>query len=241
MGAKELLTSDLVLVVGHYGCGKTNLAINLALELVGAQGDGPRADKPVIVVDLDIVNPYFRASDSVELLENAGVQVVGPNFARTTLDTPSLPPAVQNSIDEAAAGRAITIIDVGGDPEGAAALARFSRSIAEKAPGYQMLYVVNQRRYQTTYAQEAAELLAETEANCHLRATHVVGNTHLQRDTTVATVVDALPFALGVSELTGLPLAFITAPNALANEVRRQIGSEAPVLAVERHVRTPWE
>ena len=98
----------ITVICGHYGCGKTNLALNLALE---AAGSGP-----VTLVDLDIVNPYFRSSDYGELLKNKGVRLIAPVFAGTTLDTPTLPPEIQ-SIFAPGAGR--VIIDSGGDDAGA--------------------------------------------------------------------------------------------------------------------------
>lgn len=238
MDIAKHLTSNLVLITGHYGCGKTNLSINMALDLARREGG-----LPVKVVDLDIVNPYFRVSDSTRLLEEAGIDVVAPNFAGTTLDTPSLPPAVLGAIDAAATGDAITLIDVGGDPEGAMAIARFTRAIA--ATDYQLVYIVNQKRLQTTHAQEAAELLVEIEQTSGLRATHIVGNTHLKGETTAHHVVDAIPFTLGVCELTELPLAFVTSPAAVYDEVLHQLEGASPtapdVYRVDVYVKTPWD
>jgi len=238
MDIAKSLTSNLVLITGHYGCGKTNLSINMALDLA-RRVDG----LPVTVVDLDIVNPYFRISDSTRMLEEAGVTVVAPNFAGTTLDTPSLPPAILNAVETAAAGKTISIIDVGGDPEGAMAIARFTRAIS--AVDYQLVYIVNQKRLQTTHAQEATELLAEIETNSGLRATHIVGNTHLKGETTAQHVVDAIPFTQGVCELTGLPLAFITSPTVVYDEVLHLLEGSTPaappVYRVETYVKTPWD
>ena len=236
MDINERITSGIVLVTGHYGCGKTNLSVNLALALA-------KAGRSVTVVDLDIVNPYFRVSDETGMLADAGVEMVAPNFAGTVLDTPSLSPAVRGAIDRAAQGETTAIIDVGGDPEGATALARFHGAI-EKA-GYQMLYVVNQRRLMTASVEEAVELMAEIEVNCRLRATHIVGNTHLKGETTAQSVVDAIPFAQGVAERTGLPLAFVTAPSPVFAEAERLLEGSRPaapdLLEVGVYVKTPWE
>lgn len=102
----------ITVVCGHYGCGKTNLTLNLALEAAAA---GER----VTVADLDIVNPYFRSSEYGGLLEEQGVRLIAPVFAGTTLDTPTLPPELY-SIFEPQAGR--VFIDAGGDDAGVTAL-----------------------------------------------------------------------------------------------------------------------
>lgn len=236
MQLSEHLTSNIVLICGHYGCGKTTLSINMALKL-RAEG------KAVTVVDLDIVNPYFRISDSTRMLQDAGAEVVAPNFAGTVLDTPSLSPQVQNALIAAANGATLALVDVGGDPDGATALARYRRLITS-AP-YQMLYVVNQRRYQTRFAEEAQGYLGEIQQASGLVATGIVGNTHLKGETTAQTVVDALAFEQGVAQLTGLPLEFLTAPTTVYDEVQRLLEGMAPaapdILPVEAYVKTPWE
>ncbi len=227
--------SGLVIITGHYGCGKTNLTLNLAL--LAKQREPEQA---VIVVDMDIVNPYFRASDSLELLEQAGVEVVAPNFAGTTLDTPSLSPGILRAAERAGAGEALTLVDVGGDPEGATALARFANRLGDI--DYRMLYVVNQRRALTSDPADAIELMREIEHNSGLRATGIIGNTHLHSETDAGTVLDAVPFARETAELAGLPLEFITAPEASVVEVRAALGESAPdILPVTRYVKTPWE
>lgn len=229
-------TSGLVLITGHYGCGKTNLTLNIAL-----QAKERRPDLPLVVVDMDIVNPYFRASDSIDLLERAGVEVVTPNFAGTTLDTPSLSPAILRAAERAAAGEALALFDVGGDPEGATALARFSKRLGDIA--YQMLYVVNQRRALTAEPADAVALLREIEHNSGLSASGLIGNTHLHSETTASTVLEAIPFEQDAAALAGLPLEFVTAPAAEADAVRESLTiDDAPaILPIERYVRTPWE
>ena len=244
MGFLDSLESGIVLITGHYGCGKTNLSINLALELA-------RAGKRVSLVDLDIVNPYFRASDSTKLLEEAGVDVVAPNFAGTTLDNPALSPAIMNALELGAAGECIALVDVGGDPDGASALGRFSKRIA--ASDYQLVYVINQRRLQTRSVAETVELMREIEQISRLRATDIVANTHLGLDTTADIVFDAIPFAAEVAHECGLPLAFVTATRSVADEVKALVEEGLPldgddedcldeleVPPVDIYVKTPW-
>lgn len=157
----------ITVVCGHYGCGKTNLTLNLALEAAAA---GER----VTVADLDIVNPYFRSSEYGGLLEEQGVRLIAPVFAGTTLDTPTLPPELY-SIFEPQAGR--VFIDAGGDDAGVTALGGLHSQLEET--GYQMLYVINRYRVLSQTPEEAAALLQEIEAASRLKATALVNNSHL--------------------------------------------------------------
>lgn len=226
--------SDLgrfIVVTGHYGCGKTNLAINLALDLTERHSE-------VMLVDLDIVNPYFRSSDYTAMLERRGVRVISPTFAGTTLDTPSLSGAVCSAFDTAGA----VVFDVGGDDVGATALGRFSKEI--EAIDHSMLYVINRYRNLTGTPEEAAALLSEIEHASHLKATGVVNNSHLRDETTAATVLDSLSFARETAALLGLPLVFTTLPERLANDFSADPTSARYVegaYPVTIHVRTPWE
>ena len=142
------LERRVTVVCGHYGTGKTNLSINLAL-------DCARHGEDVTLVDLDVVNPYFRSADYADVLTENGVRVVGPNFANTNLDTPSLPAAVSNVIAEGSR----VIVDVGGDDAGATALGVYSRALAGAEPD--VIYVINRYRSQTTHADEAVQILRE--------------------------------------------------------------------------------
>lgn len=218
-------------VTGHYGTGKTNLSLNLALDQVG------RFDE-VTLVDLDIINPYFRSSDYATMLAEKGVQVISPTFAGTTLDTPSLSAAVYSAFESEGA----VIFDVGGDDAGATALGRFSKDFS--ALDYDMLYVVNRYRALTTTPDEAAALLAEIEAVSHLHATGVVNNSHLRQETTARTVLDSAGFALETAKSLGLPLVCTTVPRRIADAFSDSPGDPAYVenaYPVEVYVRTPWE
>ncbi|MDY0340332.1 MAG: ParA family protein [Coriobacteriia bacterium] len=218
-------------VTGHYGSGKTNLSINLALDLTATYDE-------VMLVDLDIVNPYFRSSDYAEMLGQHGVRVISPTFAGTTLDTPSLSGAVNAAFDTTGA----VILDVGGDDVGATALGRYSRDIS--AIDYQMLYVINQYRNLTGEPEEAAALLAEIEAACHLRATGVVNNSHLRAETTMQTVLDSADFASATAALLGLPLCFTTVPSRLLTGSEEDLAAADGIentYPIKIHVRTPWE
>ncbi len=223
----------VIVVTGHYGSGKTNLSLNLALDLA-ASGE------EVTLVDLDIVNPYFRSSDYAALLAERGVRLIAPRFAGTTLDTPSLPRDMYAAFDPAETGR--VILDVGGDDVGATALGRFSAELA--ALDHDFLYVVNRYRNLTGTAAEAAALLPEIEAASHVRATGVVNNSHLQLETTAATVLGALAFGRETAAALSLPLVATTVPRDLLGEFSDEAGDAAYVenaYPVAVYVHTPWE
>ncbi len=217
----------LIIVCGHYGTGKTNLSLNLAHRL---RSEG----KSVTLVDLDVVNPYFRSSDYTKELESLGIHVLAPGGAGTTLDIPALPASIFSVFDTDADH---VIFDTGGDDAGVTALGRFSGRIKE-AGDYAMLYVINQYRVLTTTAEEAASLLPEIEAASRLKATGLVNNSHMSRQTTAADVLASVPFADEVSRLTGLPVLFTTAPPAAAGSLAGRIGN---ILEAQIYVKFPWE
>lgn len=254
------------MVAGHYGTGKTNLSLNLAID---ARSKGAQ----VTLVDLDVVNPYFRSSDHARALEAQGIRVVSPVFAGngSNLDVPSLTGAIAPAIEEAhaamdarvgaaatsdAAGLdaalrqspspslppAIVILDVGGDDAGAYALGRFARDVA--AGPYAFWYVANRFRNLTQTPEEAAAALEPIQQAAHLRATAVVNNSHLMEETGWEQVEAALPFGDETARMLDLPLACTTVPRALVHRENGGVPSFMAgrrVYSVQRYVRTPWE
>lgn len=213
----------LTIVTGHYGSGKTNFSVNLALDISDA---GNRCT----VIDLDIVNPYFRTADFGDMFESRGIKLYAPVYANTNLDIPSLNIPLESIL----ADGGYVIIDVGGDDEGAKALGRYAPVISAFADK-QMLYVINQYRYLTKDASDAAQVMREIEYACGLRHTGLVNNSSLGAETTADTVRASLAFADEVSKLTGLPIAATCAVEGAMPEEAR-----APY-TVKRHVRNLWE
>ena len=198
----------VLLITGHYGSGKTNVAVNLAEQLVKNEG------KQAVLLDFDIVNPYFRAADNQKELEEMGVRCLIPEYANSNVDIPSLPAEIRSVFDSDRNETAI--FDVGGDDAGATALAVYAAQIRKK--GYEMLYVVNCYRPLTATPEEAAALLTEIEARSRLKATAIVNNSNLGSATTKETVDDSRAYAEKVCALTGLPLAFTSAFTPFASE-----------------------
>lgn len=224
-------------VVGHYGAGKTNLSLNIALDLA-------RAGRRVVLVDLDVVNPYFRSTEYRALLERAGVEVVAPVFAEagSSLDVPSLTGAVVPAVQRAYAGECVCLVDAGGDDVGATALGRFARHVA--AGPHAMLAVVNCCRNLTQTPEEACEVLGDIERASGLRITGLVSNAHLMADTTPVVIAHGVEVAREVARRCGLPLLCATVPKTLAQLERerlRALCKEVGLYPVDQHVKTPWQ
>ena len=208
----------ITLFAGHYGSGKTNIAINYARAL-------KRAGEKVAVADLDIVNPYFRTKDSAAELQAEGIDLVVSDFANSNVDFPALPKEIYALV----ADRETKIVmDIGGDDRGALALGRYVPDI--KAEGdYEMLAVVNAARPLTRTPQEAMEVLREIEAACQLPFTGIVNNTNVGAETTVETVLGSIPYADEIAALMGVPVRFTCAIGAIAAELKGKVENLLPL------------
>ena len=223
----------ITIVCGYYGSGKTTLSLNLA-RMLAPSPDGA----PLTLIDMDVVNPYFRSSDYRKELEAQGIRLIAPNFAGTMLDLPSLDPAIAGALENPA-GR--VLIDAGGDDAGATALGCFAGIIGRQ--DYELLYVINRSRPFVSDPSDAAEVLRQIEKVSRLKAAGLVNNTHWGQGTTVALVRESLPFAAEVSQLTGLPVRYTTAAEALADQLAGLRGNPAvgELLPVSLPVQTPWQ
>ena len=201
----------LTLFAGHYGSGKTNIAVNYALHLA-------REGKKVCIADLDIVNPYFRTKDSARELEAAGVTLISPQYANTNVDLPALPPESYRLVqDKTAYG----IMDIGGDDRGAYALGRFTPFIKEEND-YRMAFVANCYRPLTRTAEDALTIMREIEQACGLSFTCIVNNSNLGPETTAETVLDSAAFIEELQTLSGLPLWLYTAEEKVAAQLKEE-------------------
>ncbi len=212
-----------VIVCGHYGAGKTNLTVNLALAAA-------QSGEAVSVIDMDVVNPYFRTADFQELFREAGIRLIAPIYANTNLDLPVLPPSVGAAIREKT-GR--LFLDVGGDDDGAVALGGFSTLLEER--GYSMLYVVNSRRELEPEPGEEAALLQRIQTASRLKVTHLVNNTNLGPETTPEVLRQSLPYLEEVSKRTGVPVLGAAAEERLAPYLEAE-----GLLPVRVYVKPPW-
>ena len=238
-----LTDNPITVLIGHAGVGKTNVALHLSLTMA-AMG------LSVTVADLDTVNPYFRASDYKELLDEAGVRLVAPVFARTPLDTPSLTGELDAVIDGVVSDpRRRLVIDVGGDDDGATTIGRFSHRLV--AAGAEVLYVVSAMRALTPTAADAAEMLPDIEGHAHLRATGILNSTNLSTETDLAVVRHGRAFAEECARILGLPLVATAIPEVVLAHLSQHQTLEG-VLGVAgtcheeftvlpKYVGIPWE
>lgn len=198
----------LTLFAGHYGSGKTNIAVNYALFLA-------REGKKVCIADLDIVNPYFRTADSKAVLEKAGIDLISPQYANTNVDLPALPAESYRLVQDR---ESYGIMDIGGDDRGAYALGRFVPAIKEEN-NYRLVFVFNGFRPLTRTAEDALEIMREIEAACGLQFTCIVNNSNLGAETTAEDFKSSMDEAEKLSAISGLPLWLNTAEKGIAGEI----------------------
>ena len=193
-------------VAGHYGVGKTNVSVNLALK------KAQESDMSVYLIDLDVVNPFFRSSDCGDLLTEKGISLISPVFAGSNLDAPSLPPSIQGVFS-----RNCTVVwDVGGDDSGSCAIGRYKDKI--KADGYEMLYVINMFRPLTETYGEMKKIMYEIEAASGLRFTGIINNSNLGGETTAEDIARSCREACVLSDETGLKVKFTSVMRNLINK-----------------------
>ena len=199
------LDKRVYIIAGHYGSGKTNVAVNLALTI-------KEKGKEVRIADMDVVNPYFRTADSKKDLDDAGIELISPQFANTNLDVPSLPSQAYSLFQNKSA---VAIIDVGGDDRGAYALGRYVPYIMEEND-YEMCFVANFYRPLTRTAEEAYEVMQEIEQACKIKFTAIINNSNLGDDTTASDVTATDSELSKLLKLSGLKLLF-TSVNETVN------------------------
>lgn len=211
-----------MIITGHYGSGKTNISVNIALQAA-------KAGKKCTVIDLDIVNPYFRTADFEKLFNENGITLKAPMYANSNLDIPALNISVESILNE----NDCVIIDVGGDDEGAKALGRY-KGVISQCNDREMYYVVNKCRYLTKEPEETLELMREIEAASGLSCTGIINNTNLGAETDADIISGSLDYAQKVAGAAGLPVV-LTAGKAefLGENVKNPF-------PIEVYVKTLW-
>lgn len=226
MTATAICPHRISIITGHYGTGKTEFAVNLALALA-------REQPQVVLADLDIVNPYFRSRERRPLLKEAGVELISSSQACSDADVPSLPAEILRIFEN----RDIKgILDIGGDPAGARVLARFQPQIVLE--DYQLIYVVNANRPEARSPETAAGLLQSIESVTGLQCTALVNNTHLCQETTEADIRKGAALAAALSRQTGIPVLCHVVEERLAETVA---DLSEPIFPITIRMKKPWE
>ncbi len=214
----------VTLFAGHYGSGKTNIAVNYAVKIKEAGLD-------VCLADLDIVNPYYRAKDSEDELEKRGIHLISSVYANSNVDLPAIPQQMYSIVDNK---ETYAVMDIGGDDRGALALGRYTPSISEEN-NYEMFFVINKYRPLTPDAQSTVEVMREVETAGGMKFTAIVNNSNLGEETTAEDVLSSVSYAEEISELTGLPVKMTTVKNELYEELSGRLENVMPLKL--QHVR----
>lgn len=201
----------ITIFAGHYGSGKTNIAVNYAKYL---HNKGLK----VSVADLDIVNPYFRTKDSSKDLEEAGIKLICSPYANSNVDVPALPQELYSVIDDTSY---YSVLDVGGDDRGALALGRFVPALKIEN-SYEMLLVINCFRPLSRNPEDTVEIMKEIEAACGLKFTGIANNSNLGEITTADDILSSVEYAEKISEYTGLPIRMTCVKDTLAADEKLQ-------------------
>jgi hypothetical protein len=224
----ELELSGIVIIVGAYGSGKTEVAINLAVHM-NARGTAVR------LADLDLVNPYFRTREARQGLRGLGIDVVLPPAQYMQADLPILTPEVSGMLRKPSG---LTLLDVGGDDVGATVLAALADPMKGKAP--QVLQVINPNRPYTDTVGGCLRIRKAIEAKARMTITGIIGNANLMEETTEQDVLAGYAFSKHVAEAGNIPLVFITTPATLLTRLNKK-DIHCPVLALRRQLVPPWK
>ena len=213
--------------VGHFGSGKTEIALNGALQLA-ARGEA------VTVADLDVVKPYFRSRSGRAILSDAGIELLAPTGANIHADLPIIVPQIRSRLRH---DRNHLIMDVGGDEIGARVLGSLSDVVPLEDTD--CLLVLNFRRPSTPDPEAALGMVREIEAVGRVPVTGLISNTHLMDETTGDVVLEGYDLARETARLAGVRLTAVTVNGGLAADIESR-GLECPVITMRRIVRPPF-
>lgn len=222
-------TKRVLTIVGGYGSGKSEVAVNLARHL------SEQRERPIAIADLDIVNPYFRSREATLRLNKLGIQAIHPGGDYTNADLPIILPGVRGAMERF---EGTLILDVGGDDVGARVLGSLSDGMPPD--DHELLLVLNANRPFTSTVEACQGLMRKIEMTSKLRFTGIVSNTHMLEYTTADTIRDGLRLAQALSDETGLPIVFVAAMEEQLKHIKTQ-EIDYPVLVLDRLLLKPWE
>ena len=222
-----MFESRVTVLVGHFGSGKTEIALNLAM-------DQASRGVPVTMADLDVVKPYFRTRSARAMLTESGIELLVPEGPNIHADLPIIVPQIRSHLRQS---QSRLIIDVGGDDVGARVLG----SLSDVVPidDTRCLLVLNFRRPSTPDPQAAVRMVRDIEAVGRLPVSGLISNTHLMDETDLEVILDGLEQAQQTGRILGIPVVAVAAAEDLAAELRARI--DHPVVALRRIVVPPFE
>ena len=224
----EINLTGIVVIVGNYGSGKTEVCINLAV-------NRKRAGLDIRIADLDLVNPYFRTREAKNPLAKLGIEVVLPAPEYLQADLPILSPLVAGMIRQPSQ---LTLLDMGGNDVGATVLAALEDAIKDKSAN--MLQVINPMRPFTDTIEGCLKMREEIEKAAKMTVSGIIGNANLMDETRPKDIYNGYDFVRALSVESGLPLKFITVTRELLPEINLSRFT-CPVLTIFRQLVPPWQ
>lgn len=221
------MEADLYIFAGHFGSGKSEIAINFAYKSL-KNGNG----KPYII-DLDIIKPYFRSRMVRNLLLSSGIEIIVPEGDRIFADLPQLMPQVKGLIKSK---DKFLIFDVAGDPEGARVLSIFSEDIKKRS--YKFYIVINIKRPRTEDLEGNLKMLEEIEENSKLKVNGIVSNTHLMDETTPDVVLEGFEIAKEISKLKKIPIWGVVMTKKIAQKIPKEL-IDSQIFTIEQYLLPP--
>ena len=218
----------IVGLTGNYGSGKTELAINLALNIA-------KQNKKTFILDLDIVNPYFRCREARHLMKAHNIEVIIPEDDKVYADLPIIVPQIKGIIKREEGS---VILDIGGDDVGARVLSHLSDSLNQEE--LDLFMVLNANRPFTEQKKGVIKIMREIEDASHYKITGILSNTHLINLTSKETIINGYKLALEVEETTGLPIKFVAIEERLLDSFTED-EFKYPIFPIKRYMLPPWE
>ncbi len=213
---------------GHFGSGKTEVAVNYALKLA-------EAHYKTAIVDFDIVNPYFRTADAKEELEKNNIWVILPMYANTNVDVPAIPSEIYSLFQKK---EYKAVLDVGGDDLGAKAVSRFKEEIL--SDDYEMFFVINTRRGMTDTPEKILEMIALVEYSANIKVTRLINNSNLLEETTPEIILEGNGIISEVSEKLGIPLSITAGLEGVISRLESSFLSGSELLPLRKQIHLPW-
>ncbi|MDF2986936.1 MAG: hypothetical protein K0R50_2446, partial [Eubacterium sp.] len=213
---------------GHFGSGKTEVAVNYALKLA-------QANFKTSIVDFDIVNPYFRTADAKEELEKNNIWVILPMYANTNVDVPAIPSEIYSLFQKK---EYKAVLDVGGDDLGARAVSRFKEEIL--SDDYEMFFVINTRRGMTDTPEKILEMIALIEYSANIKVTKLINNSNLLEETTPEIILEGNRIISKVSEKLGIPIGITAGMQEVISQLDSKQLNGSELLPMTKQIHLPW-